>query len=403
LHRFLAFTDTKGFEGQAQAAKLFEEVYASRPDHPGVLHFLIHAYDDPVHAERGLEAARRYAKAAAAVPHALHMPSHIFTRLGYWDESAATNERAWQASESDVKRAGEPGTLRDFHSLNYLQYAYLQLGRYRDARRTLDIIAAQYDALIDKKTAPDTPELQSRHVRGRTIYAIPDRVVYGYFDMMTRYVVETQDWDAAAKIPLLVPSRDFVAVKLQLEAIADAARKDVAGATDAENKLALLAEEPGQHPFARQIINMQAKESEAFAAKAAGNADGAVTKMREAVAIEDSIDSISQPPYPIIPANELFGTLLMELNRTADAKERFLEALKRTPGRPKAIYGIARAAQANNDKATAQQRYREFLTLWKNADADRPEVAIAKEFLANVQHARSKSTANRLSISLHLN
>ena len=289
------------------------------------------------------------------------MPSHIFTRLGYWDESAATNERAWQASESDVKRAGEPGTLRDFHSLNYLQYAYLQLGRYRDARRTLDIIAAQYDALIDKKTAPDTPELQSRHVRGRTIYAIPDRVVYGYFDMLTRYVVETQDWDAAAKIPLLVPSRDFVAVKLQLEAMADAARKDVAGATDAANKLALLAEEPGQHPFARQIINMQAKEAEAFAAKAAGNADGAVTKMREAVAIEDSIDSISQPPYPIIPANELFGTLLMELNRTADAKERFLEALKRTPGRPKAIYGIARAAQANNDKATDQQRYQEFL------------------------------------------
>src|SRR5580704_7390089 len=107
------------------------------------------------------------------------MPSHIFTRLGYWDESAATNERAWQASESDVKRAGEPGTLRDFHSLNYLQYAYLQLGRYRDARHTLDIIAAQYNALIDKKTAPDTPELQSRHVRGRTIYAIPDRFVYG--------------------------------------------------------------------------------------------------------------------------------------------------------------------------------------------------------------------------------
>ena len=122
---------TKGFERQAQAAKLFEEVYAHSPDHPGVLHYLIHAYDDPVHAEQGLEAARGYAKAAAAVPHALHMPSHIFTRLGLWDKSAATNERAWQASESDVKRAEEPGTLRDFHSLNYLQYAYLQLGRYQ--------------------------------------------------------------------------------------------------------------------------------------------------------------------------------------------------------------------------------------------------------------------------------
>ncbi len=373
---------TKGFERQAQAAKLFEEVYAHSPDHPGALHYLIHVYDDPAHAEQGLEAARKYAKAAAAVPHALHMPSHIFTRLGYWDDSAATNERAWQTSESDVRRAGDPDALRDFHSLNYLQYAYLQLGRYRDARRTLDIIAAQYDALTGKKTAADTPELQSRHVRGRTIYAIPDRVVYGYFDMLTRYAVETGDWDTAAKIPLLVPSRDFVAVKLQLETMAEAARKDAAGAKLAAEKLARLAQEPGQHRFAQQIITMQAKEAEAFAAKASGNADEAVARMKEAVAIEDSIDSLSQPPYPIVPANELFGTLLMELNRPADAKERFLQALKRTPSRPKAIYGIARAAQASGDKAAATQRYQQFLSIWKNADTDRPEIATAKEFLA---------------------
>src|SRR5690242_2646815 len=199
---------TKGFDRQTQAAKLFEEVYAHTPDHPGALHYLVHVYDDPVHAEQALKAARAYAKAAAAVPHALHMPSHIFTRLGNWDESVATNERAWEISESDVKLAGESGALRDFHSLNYLEYAYLQLGRYRDARKTLDIVTSQYDTLPDKKTADDTPELQSRHVRGRTIYAIPDRVVYGYFDMLTRYVVETGDWEAAAKIPLVVPSRD---------------------------------------------------------------------------------------------------------------------------------------------------------------------------------------------------
>jgi tetratricopeptide (TPR) repeat protein len=351
------------------------------------LHYLIHVYDDPVHAEEGLEAARKYAKVAAAVPHALHMPSHMFTRLGYWDESAATNEKAWQTSESDVKRAGESGSLRDFHSLNYLEYAYLQLGRYRDARRMLDVIAAQYDALTDKKTSADTPELQARHVRGRTIYAIPDRVVYGYFDMLTRYAVETGDWDIGAKIPLLVPSRDFVAVKLQLETMAAANRKDAAGARVAAGKLVLLAQEAGQHPFAQQIITMQAKEAEALAAKASGNADEAVAKMKEAVSIEDSIDSLSQPPYPIIPANELFGMLLMELNRPADAMERFLLTLKRTPGRPKAIYGIARAAQTKGDNATAKQRYQEFLAIWKNSDLDRPEVATAKEFLAKVPAA----------------
>ena len=378
---------TKGFESQTQAAKLIEEVHAHSSDHPGVLHYLIHAYDDPVHAEQGLTVARSYAKTAAAVPHALHMPSHIFTRLGYWDESATTNERAWQVSESDVQRAGESGALRDFHSLNYLEYAYLQLGRYRDAVRTLEIIAAQYDALPDKKTAADTPELQSRHVRGRTIYALPGRVVYGYFDMLTRYVVEAGDWDSAAKIPLLVPSRDFIAVKLQLETMAAATRKDAAAAKVAAEKLAVLAQEPGQHPFVQQILMMQAREAQAFAAKASGNADEAVAKMKEAAAIEDAIDTLSQPPYPIIPAHELFGTLLMELNRPADAREQFLQTLKRTPGRPKAIYGLGRAAQATGDKGMAKQRYEEFLALWKNADRDRPEVATAKEFLARVPAA----------------
>jgi hypothetical protein len=209
---------SSGFQQQAQAAKLFEGVYARHPDHPGVLHYLIHAYDDPEHAELGLPAARAYAKAAPAVPHALHMPSHIFTRLGYWDESAATNLKGWEVSEADVKRARESGAFRDFHNLNYLEYAYIQLGRYRDAQHTVDIIAAQYKELPNKTTAPDTPVLESRHVRGRTIYAVPDRVVYGYFDMLARLIVESGHWDKVSPIPVLVQSRDFRAVKLQWEA-----------------------------------------------------------------------------------------------------------------------------------------------------------------------------------------
>ena len=380
---------SKGFDQQEHAARLFEEVYARHPDHPGVLHYLIHAYDDPVHAEQGLPAARAYAQAAAAVPHALHMPSHIFTRLGYWDESAATNLRGWEVSEDDVRRAGESGAYRDFHNLTYLEYAYLQLGRFRDAKHAVDIVAAQYQALSSKKTAPDTPELQSRHVRGRTIYAVPDRVVYGYFDMLTRYVVESGDWDAAAKIPLLVPSRDFVAVQLQWQAMAAAENNDAAGARAAAAKLTLLAGEPGQHPFVQQIITLQATEAEAMAAKAAGNADELVAKMKEAVAIEDSIDDLSQPPYPAIPANELFGKLLMEMNRPAEAEERFVETLKRTPGRPMAVYGIARAAEARADDATARRRYEEFLKIWKDAERNRPELAAAKKFLLQ-EPTRSK-------------
>ena len=133
---------------------------------------------------------------------------------------------------------------------------------------------------------------------------------------------------------------------------------------------------------------MQAREVQAFAAKAAGNTDEAVTRMKEAVAIEDAIDTLSQPPYPVIPADALCGTLLMELNRPPDAREQFLPTLKRTPGRPKAIYGIAQSAQATGDQETAQQRYREFLTVWTNADGDRPEVVAAKEFLAKIAAAQ---------------
>jgi len=372
---------SKGFERQGLAAKLFEEVYAKNPHHPGVLHYLIHVYDDPGHATDGLKAARAYAAAAPAVPHAQHMPSHIFTRLGYWAESATTNENAWRTSEADVKRAGESGAYRDFHALNYLQYAYLQLGRFRDAKRVTGLIEAQYGALSNKTTAPDTPDLQARHVRGRTIYALPDRVVYGYFDILTRFMVESGDWNAVTTVPLVAPSRDFRAMKLQLEAMAAAKRGDPATAKTAADELERLASEPGQHPLAQTIITLQAKEAQAVAAHAAGDEPRVIAMMTNAVEIEDSIEALSQPPYPIIPAHELYGTLLMELKRPAEAAKHFAEALRRTPGRPMAVYGIARAAEVRGDRSTALARYTEFLELWKQADQDRPELAIARRFV----------------------
>jgi len=309
------------------------------------------------------------------------MPSHIFTRLGYWAESATTNENAWRTSEADVKRAGESGAYRDFHALNYLQYAYLQLGRFRDAKRVTGIIEAQYGALSNKTTAPDTPDLQARHVRGRTIYALPDRVVYGYFDMLTRFMVESGDWSAVATVPLVAPSRDFRAMKLQLEAMAAVKRGDPATAKTAADELERLASEPGQHPLAQTIITLQAKEAQAVAAHAAGDEPRVIAMMTNAVEIEDSIEALSQPPYPIIPAHELYGTILLELKRPAEAAKHFAEALKRTPGRPMAVYGIARAAEALGDTSTALARYTQLLELWKHADHDRPELATARGFI----------------------
>src|SRR5215831_8807177 len=246
---------------QELAAKLIEQVYADDPRNPGALHYMIHAYDDPVHAAKGLKAARAYAEAAPAVPHALHMPSHIFTRLGYWEESATTNEKAWRVSESDVNRSGEFGGYRDFHSLNYLQYAYIQLGRYEDAKRLTGIFAAQYEALPNKTTHPDTPNLEVRHVRGRTIYALPDRVVYGYFDTLARYIMELGDWQLASNLPSAPASRDFAAMRLQIEAMAAAKQKHAPTARTAADRMVALSNEPGQRPLAQKVLSIQAKEA----------------------------------------------------------------------------------------------------------------------------------------------
>ncbi|MBI2679159.1 MAG: hypothetical protein HYX28_10305 [Candidatus Koribacter versatilis] len=376
-----------GFEAQERAAALFEVVYKKDPQHPGALHYLIHADDDPVHATSGLQVAREYAAAAPGVPHALHMPSHIFSRLGYWEESARTNENAWHTSELDVARAHDPTTLRDFHSLNYLHYAYLQLGRYRDARKLTRIIAKQYAAIPDKRTAPDTPGLQARHVRGRTIYALPDRVAYGYFDMLARELMETGEWKRLRELPLVAPSRDFVAMQLQLETMAAAAQHDAPAARTAAAKLAALANARGphpfvDHPFVLKMMAIQAAQAEAFAARAAGDDTRALARLKEAAAIEDGIESLSQPPYPAIPAHELLGNMLLGMGQNDEAREQFTVALQRTPNRPLAIYGIARASELLGDKAAAATRYAEFMVVWQHADDDRPELRHARAFLA---------------------
>ena len=371
----------KGFEMQGRAVTLFESVYAHDTQHPGALHYLIHAYDDPVHAELGLTVARAYAKAAAAVPHAYHMPSHIFTRLGHWDEAAMANENAWRISSDDVKAAGESGELRDFHALNYLSYNYLMLGRYKEAKKTVDLFAAQYAAIANRKTAPASQDLQARHVRGRTIFALPDRVLYGYFDVLARFIVESESWSDVPKLPLIAPSSDFVVMKLHLEVMAAARRKDAATARTKAAEMMERASAAGQHPFVQQILTIQAREAAAWAAFAAGDTAGVVREMYAAVAIEDAIDSLSQPPYPIIPEHELYGSMLMEMGRPAEARQHFEEALRRTPGRPKAIAGIARAAEAMGDTGTARAQYTRLIEMWKTADPDRPELRAARRFL----------------------
>ena len=171
-----------------------------------------------------------------------------------------------------MKQAGEPGALRDFHSLNYLSYNYLQLGRYKDAKKAVDLFAAEYTATPNRKTAPDSQDLQARHVRGRTIFALPDRVLYGYFDTLARFIVESESWSDVPALPLVAPSSDFVVMKLHLEVMAAAKRKDAATAKTKAAEMMDRARVPGQHPFVQQILTMQAREAAALAAHAAGDA-----------------------------------------------------------------------------------------------------------------------------------
>jgi predicted Zn-dependent protease len=206
-------------------------------------------------------------------------------------------------------------------------------------------------------------------------------VLYGYFDTLARFIVESESWSDVPTLPLIAPSSDFVVMKLHLEAMAAARRKDAATVKTTAAEMMERARVPGQHPFVQQILTMQAREAAALAAHASGDAVGTMRQMEAAVAIEDSIDSLSQPPYPIIPAHELYGYLLVEMGRPAEAARHFEETLRRTPGRPKAIAGIAQAAEAMGDAVTARAEYTRLIEMWKGADPDRPELQAARRFL----------------------
>jgi tetratricopeptide (TPR) repeat protein len=170
-------------------------------------------------------------------------------------------------------------------------------------------------------------------------------------------------------------------MRLHLEAMAAANNNDAVTARAKAAQMLERASAPGQHPFVHQILAIQAREAAASAAQTAGDTAGVLREMDAAVTIEDSIDSLSQPPYPIIPAHELYGSMLMAMGKPAEARKQFEETLRRTPGRPKAIAGIARAAEAVGDLATARTQYTRLVEMWKNADPERPELQAARRFL----------------------
>lgn len=310
-------------------ASIAEQVYIRNPDHPGALHYLIHAFDDPVHAPLGLRYARRYAGVASAAPHAQHMPSHVFLALGMWDECIASNIDSWNSSEERVKRLGLDSDDRGYHALWWLQYSYLQKGLVSEARKQLSIIEA------------DAKQSGSRHSRNHQAY------------LRAHFLVETEEWDAE-----LVPVNDkgldnrAWGANALAEGIRFLESGDLRSARKWQEKLSAKAETHGEKTPSLPIA---ALELEGLLLLEAGETDRGLAKLREATELEVQTPFGYGPPFPVKPAFELLGEALLELDRPTEALEAFETSLGRTPRRALSLMGLREAATAAGDEESASR------------------------------------------------
>jgi len=340
--------DDLTYARQLYAAEILEPLFHEQPGHPGLAHYLIHAFDAPATAEAGLDAALRYADIAPAAPHALHMPTHIFTRMGYWDESIELNARSAQA---------EPVPEAAVHPLDYMVYAYLQLGRDREAG-----------------------EIVSR------AREIPDRyygglIGYNFAAMQARYALERDRWQDAAVIPLPVGAETYVEAVARFARALGAARSARAPAARSEiSALAELASRTRQSGDAywATVIDAQRLAAMAWVALEDGDHEEAVDLARRAADLEGTVEKHPVTPGPLLPARELLGDLLMEVDRPAEALVAYEATLEVERNRARALFGAARSAEAAGDSAAAARHYSNLLELLTSADEERPDLQAAR-------------------------
>jgi hypothetical protein len=331
---------------------ILQRQFAKHPDHPGVAHYLIHVYDAPALAKDGLFAAMCYADIAPASAHALHMPSHIFTRVGYWELSAATNARSFQAAVT----AGESGSA--YHASDYMVYADLQLGR--DAAAEAAIQAAM-------QVAVSPP--------------VPAATPYARAAMPARMALERNDWKAAAALAPLQDGTPYTqALTYFARAIGAARSGDPAMAEQAAAELTARqkALETANNTYWASEVENQARTATAWSAFARHDTDRALTLMREAADREDKIEKHIVTPGRLLPARELLADMLLEAGQPAAALREYEASQTRDPNRFRSYYGAARAADAAGDHAAARAAYGKLLALTKRADTARPELVVAK-------------------------
>jgi len=352
----------KTYANQKQATQILEPLLLQQPEHPGLAHYIIHADDNPALASLALNAAERYSRIAPDSPHALHMPSHIFTRLGLWDQSIASN-LASAACARKQKLAGD-----ELHALDYLVYAYLQTGRFTQAHK-----------LIQELPVVE-PGDAARYAGLYATAAIP-----------ARYWIESRQWSAAAALPLPPQSlkdgdtyRSTEATLYFARALGAARKGDIQAANAAIIPLLSLRDalaRNGDHDADQVTIQLQTVT--AWIKWAEGDHSSALQEMRSAALMDDATDKSPVSPGPIAAAPEMLGDMLLLANQPKLALAAYESALKSAPGRFRAEYGAALSAEEAGLRPAAQQHYRALLANCGRADSGVPEVARAKRFLSH--------------------
>lgn len=350
----------KTYRNQLGAAQILERVLADKPDHPGVSHYLIHCYDAPPLAQRGLPSAYRYRDVAPSAPHALHMPSHIFTRLGMWDDSIAANTAVLKSTSDHSSR---------LHSWDYMGYAYLQKAQDNDAKRVL----AEIQAL--------------RKIEGESFGA-----AYALAAIPARMALERQRWQEAASLKLPISEFDFgwqqfphaEAIIVYARALGAAHLGQVGAARRDTARLAVLKQamlDAKQFYWADQA-DIQIEAVNAWITHAEGKNGEALQQMRAAADHEDGTEKSAVTPGPIIPAREQLGDMLMSLNQPRLALAEYEKAIGKEPNRFRSLYGAARAAEAIRENGTAQKYYRQMLANANQPQGNHVETLHAKQYLA---------------------
>jgi hypothetical protein len=352
-------TDTT-FANQKRAAEILNPLYALHTDHPGLAHYIIHANDSPHLAQYGLDAARRYAGIAPSAPHAQHMPSHIFVRLGMWDETIASNWKSYEAGVAYAKAQGLPGVnYHEFHALDYAVYGYLQRGMDREARRTV--------ALAESVT---TQRLMLNLIGG-----------YNRTAMEARLALERGDWAAAAAFPLRPAEVPIVAALVHFTRGIGAARSgSPARANLAAGKLDSIASALARRdPYWARVVRIKAEAVVAWARFGAGQRAAGLALAKAAADSEDVTEKHPVTPGELLPARELEADMLLAAKNYAAAQAAYRATLAREPGRARSLFGVARSAELAGDLATARTAYAEFLKLMEKADGDRAEIGVARK------------------------